>query len=226
MLWFRISGRAATTMRSDSPLPWKSGVSTSTRQPGACARISRITSAKARAEPRLSSSRLTLVTTACASPSCATAYATRRGSSRSIGSGLPLGTAQKPQRRVQRLPSIMKVAEFWFQHSPRLGQLALSHTVCSLARAPASSGCGRSRRRAHAPSATPACALARRGARSIWTSSLQRSAASSHSIVSPCAAVAVSTAVRASPVAPGRERTASTNSPRTRGNARWVIEKE
>src|ERR1700712_3978508 len=68
--------------------------------------------------------------TAWASPSWATAYATRRGSSKSIGSGLPFGTAQKPQRRVHRLPSIMNVADFWFQHSPMLGQWALSHTVC------------------------------------------------------------------------------------------------
>jgi hypothetical protein len=54
------------------------------------------------------------------------------GSSWSMGSGLPLGTAQKPQRRVQRLPSIMKVAVFWFQHSPMLGQWADSQTVCRL----------------------------------------------------------------------------------------------
>src|SRR5580692_11461690 len=47
-----------------------------------------------------------------------------------MGSGLPLGTAQKPQRRVQRLPSIMKVADFWFQHSPILGHWADSQTVC------------------------------------------------------------------------------------------------
>ena len=46
------------------------------------------------------------------------------------GPGGPLGTAQKPQRRVQVLPSIMKVAVRWFQHSPILGQWADSHTVC------------------------------------------------------------------------------------------------
>src|SRR6202034_942233 len=49
-----------------------------------------------------------------------------------MGSGLPLGTAQKPQRRVQRLPSIMKVAVLWFQHSPMLGQWADSQTVWRL----------------------------------------------------------------------------------------------
>src|ERR1700709_1267785 len=46
-----------------------------------------------------------------------------------MGSGRPLGTAQNPQRRVHRLPSIMKVAAFWFQHSPMLGHCALSQTV-------------------------------------------------------------------------------------------------
>src|ERR1039458_6189128 len=88
-----------------------------------------------------------------------------------MGSGLPLGTAQKPQRRVQRLPSIMKVADFWFQHSPRLGQFALSQTVC------------RWRSRAsffRAWKVSPPGARAfshsglrwgRRGVRSIWTSS-------------------------------------------------------
>ena len=46
------------------------------------------------------------------------------------GLGRPLGTAQKPQRRVQRFPSSMKVAVRWFQHSPMLGQCADSQTVC------------------------------------------------------------------------------------------------
>src|ERR1700730_188363 len=86
--------------------------------------------AKILAPPRLSSSRFTLVTTACLRPSVATASATRRGSSQSIGCGLPLGTAQKPQRRVQISPNSMKVAVLWFQHSPILGHWADSHTVC------------------------------------------------------------------------------------------------
>ncbi len=94
----------------------------------------------------LSSSRLTLVTTANLSPSRATASATRRGSSKSIGSGRPLGTAQKPQRRVQRFPSSMKVAVRWFQHSPMLGHCADSQTVCrSRDRAPVSSAHGTAR---------------------------------------------------------------------------------
>src|ERR1035441_3234136 len=136
-----------------------------------------MTSTKARAAPRLSSSRLTLVMTAWASESWATAEATRRGSSKSMGSGFPLGTAQKPQRRVQRWPSIMKVADFWFQHSPRLGQFALSQTVCRL----------RSRAsflRAWKVSPPGARALShsglragRRGERSIWMRSELRDSA-------------------------------------------------
>ncbi len=105
-------------------------MSTSTRQSGVSSRISRIVSAKTRALPMLSSSRFTLVTTACFSPSVATASATRRGSSQSIGSGRPLGTAQKPQRRVQISPSSMNVAVLWFQHSPIFGTLRrLAHRV-------------------------------------------------------------------------------------------------
>src|SRR5260370_9981559 len=47
-----------------------------------------------------------------------------------VGCGLPLGTAQKPQRRVQISPNSMKVAVLWFQHSPILGHCADSQTVC------------------------------------------------------------------------------------------------
>ena len=78
--------------------------------PAPARRISSITSAKTRAPPTRSSSRFTLVITACCRPSVATASATRRGSSKSIGSGRPFGTAQNPHRRVHRLPSIMNVA--------------------------------------------------------------------------------------------------------------------
>src|ERR1019366_8303554 len=53
----------------------KSGISTSTRHPGTRRRISVIVSAKTRAPPMLSSSRLTLVTTANFSPSFSTAAA-------------------------------------------------------------------------------------------------------------------------------------------------------
>ena len=44
-------------------------------------------------------------------------------------SGAPFCTAQNPQRRVQTLPRIMNVAVRRFQHSPTLGQAALSQTV-------------------------------------------------------------------------------------------------
>ena len=40
-------------------------------------------------------------------------------------------TSQKPQRRVHRLPPIMKVAVPRPQHSPRFGQAAEAQTVCS-----------------------------------------------------------------------------------------------
>src|SRR6185312_10281576 len=87
-------------------------------------------SAKIFAPPILSSSRFTLVTTACFKPSVATASATRDGSCQSMACGRPLGTAQNPQRRVQMSPSSMNVAVRWFQHSPILGHCADSQTVC------------------------------------------------------------------------------------------------
>ena len=89
--------RAARPPRGGSPLrgPGSPGSALRRWQPGACRRISSITIAKTRAPPTRSSSRFTLVTTACFRPSVATASATRRGSSKSIGSGRPLGTAQK-----------------------------------------------------------------------------------------------------------------------------------
>ena len=42
----------------------------------------------------------------------------------------PTCTLQKPQRRVQTSPRIMKVAVPRSQHSPMFGQLASSQTVC------------------------------------------------------------------------------------------------
>ena len=79
--------------------------------------------------PSGSSSRFTLVMTACSRPICFAASATRCGSSRSSSCGLPVRTAQKPQERVQTLPRIMNVAVRLFQHSPMFGQRASSHTV-------------------------------------------------------------------------------------------------
>ncbi len=61
-----------------------------------------------------------------------TCVATRSGSSGSFQLGLPVFTLQKPQRRVQTSPRIMKVAVPRSQHSPTLGQFASSQTVCRL----------------------------------------------------------------------------------------------
>jgi hypothetical protein len=57
--------------------PLKSGVRTSTAQPGIWSRISRMVSAKMKAPPSFSSSRLTLVMTACLRPIFFAASATR-----------------------------------------------------------------------------------------------------------------------------------------------------
>ena len=45
---------------------------------------------------------------------------------------MPVFTLQKAQARVQVSPMIMKVACFFDQHSPMLGQPASSQTVTSL----------------------------------------------------------------------------------------------
>ena len=60
------------------------------------------------------------------------ADATILGSSGSAGSGLPVCTLQNPHDLVQVLPNIINVAVPFPQHSPMLGQLPLSHIVCSL----------------------------------------------------------------------------------------------
>src|SRR5579863_616088 len=87
--------------------------------------------AKMLAPPSGWSSRFTEATTAYRNPMRATASATRNGSSSSGGpAGLPEGTAQKPQALVQISPKIMNVAVPCSQHSPILGQRALSQTVC------------------------------------------------------------------------------------------------
>src|SRR5438445_6685273 len=57
------------------------------------------------------------------------ASAMRRGSSGSRGAGRAVSTAQNPQRRVQRVPAIMKVAVGREKHSPMFGQRASSQTV-------------------------------------------------------------------------------------------------
>ncbi len=87
--------------------------------------------AKIGAPPSARSSRFTLVITACRSFMDRTARATRSGSSQSSGSGRPVWMSQNPQERVQVSPIIRKVAVPWPQHSPMLGHLASSQTVCS-----------------------------------------------------------------------------------------------
>ena len=57
-------------------------------------------------------------------------FATRSGSKGSFQVGFPVCTLQKPQRRVQTSPRIMKVAVPRSQHSPTFGQLASWQTVC------------------------------------------------------------------------------------------------
>ena len=104
-------------------------MSTSTLQPGAIRRIERITPTKADAPRSGRSSRSTLVITACRRPIFFTDWATRSGSSGSLCVGLPVFTLQKPQRRVQVSPRIMKVAVPRSQQSPMLGQAASWHTV-------------------------------------------------------------------------------------------------
>ena len=130
-LWFRISGRSASTASRAAGSPTKSGMSTSTVVPGDCTRISRMVAAKSDAPPSGSSSRFTLVTTACPRAICATAAPTRAGSSRSTTPGRPVFTAQKPHERVQVSPRIMNVAVPAPQHSAMFGQWASSQTVWS-----------------------------------------------------------------------------------------------
>ena len=130
-LWLNTSGRSAITRASGISSPRKSGVSTSTFVPGDSRRIERITPTNA-LEPRSGrSSRSTLVITAWRSPIFFTDWATRSGSSGSLCVGLPVLTLQKPQRRVQVSPRIMKVAVPRSQQSPMLGQAASWQTVCS-----------------------------------------------------------------------------------------------
>ncbi|CAB4610664.1 unannotated protein [freshwater metagenome] len=76
------------------------------------------------------SSRVTPVIVAYLSPIDCTDSATRRGSSRSSSSGLPVSILQKSQRRVQRSPPIRNVASLSSQHSKILGHAASWQTVC------------------------------------------------------------------------------------------------
>ena len=96
---------------------------------GLAARIARMVRAKCSPPPSDRSSRSTEVMTTWDRPRLATASATFCGSPSSSASGMPVRTLQKAQARVQVSPMIMKVACFFSQHSPILGQLASSHTV-------------------------------------------------------------------------------------------------
>jgi hypothetical protein len=106
-------------------------MSTSMRQRSFRLRICRMVSAKIAAPPSSRSSRSTDVITTYCKPIVCTASATRAGSATSSSVGLPCGTAQYPQARVQTSPRIMKVAVPWCQHSPMFGQRASSQTVFS-----------------------------------------------------------------------------------------------
>jgi hypothetical protein len=98
--------------------------------PGLSSWIARTVSAYSQAPPSGRSSRSTLVMVAYFSSIFCTDSATRRGSSRSSGCGLPVSIWQKSQRRVHWSPPMRKVASLSSQHSKMLGQPADWHTVC------------------------------------------------------------------------------------------------
>ncbi len=131
MLCARTSGRAPKTSASRSASALKSGMSSSTRQPGMAAWISRQTCAYSQAPPSARSSRATPVTVAYFRPIAATDSATRRGSPSSSGAGLPVSIWQKSQRRVHTSPPMRNVASRSSQHSKMFGQPASSQTVCN-----------------------------------------------------------------------------------------------
>src|SRR5918998_1576556 len=106
MLWLNVSGLAAMSVCIASRSPLKSGVRTSTAQPGTCSLISRMVSAKMEDPPSFNSSRFTLVITACLRSIFFAASATRWGSSRASSVGLPVSTLQKAQRQVLRRSAV------------------------------------------------------------------------------------------------------------------------
>ena len=111
------SGREEKTSASWSGSALKSGISSSTPQPGSWAWIWRTVSAYSHAPPSGRSSRATPVTVAYFRPIVATLSATRRGSSASKSAGLPVSIWQKSQRRVHWSPPMRKVASRSSQHS-------------------------------------------------------------------------------------------------------------
>ena len=110
--------------------PLKSGANISTPVPGLSSCTLRIVSAYNQAPSSSRSSRVTPVMVAYLRPIACTDSATRRGSSRSSGSGFPVSILQKSQRRVHRSPPIRKVASLSSQHSKIFGQAASWQTVC------------------------------------------------------------------------------------------------
>src|SRR3954447_4624398 len=130
-LWASTSGRLSKTSASRSGLPLKSGIRFSTPVSGLSAWIARTVSAYSQAPPSGRSSRATPVMVAYFRPIVDTLSATRRGSSRSSGWGLPVSIWQKSQRRVDWSPPIRNVASRSSQHSKMFGQPASWQTVCS-----------------------------------------------------------------------------------------------
>src|ERR1035441_8871878 len=130
MLCASTSGRAEKTSASCPGSALKSGISSSTPQPGTSWWICRQVCAYSQAPPSSRSSRATPVTVAYRRPIALTDSATRRGSSVSSGPGLPVAIWQKSQRLVHWSPPIRKVASRSSQHSKMFGQPASSQTVC------------------------------------------------------------------------------------------------
>ena len=135
MLWLKTCGPASSTRATASRSPQKSGVSTSTRACGKRApHLAHGVGEMARAA--------VLQVVAVHAGDHHVAQLHFGGHARHVGrlggveahiracAGLPLGTEQKPQPRVQRSPRIMNVAAPRWKHSWMLGQRADSHTVC------------------------------------------------------------------------------------------------
>src|SRR5689334_2289024 len=132
ILWLTTSGAASMMRCIFSLLPLKSGISVSKVVVGFNALTALMVLYQMMLPPSFNSSLSTEVMTACFTFIRLMASATRCGSSQSTSKGLPVATLQKPQLRVQILPSIMNVAVPSPQHSPIFGQLPLSQMVCSL----------------------------------------------------------------------------------------------
>src|SRR5690242_7936769 len=132
ILWLTTSGAASIIRCIFSASALKSGIKVSSVVFGANFLTALIVCCQIIDPPSFNSSLSTEVITACFTFMREIASATLLGSCKSAGSGRPVATAQKPQLRVQILPSIIKVAVPSPQHSPIFGQLPLSQIVCSL----------------------------------------------------------------------------------------------